>query len=245
MSTINYIYHVYWSEAEAASPAQPASTSSWGLAAFAVAALMVSSVPETSLVPAHEIRPLEDGRNDLTLAETVERFRKGLPRSRRHEAYRLGKLVLELSERHQISPSLIMAVIETESSFRSSVVSKAGAVGLMQLLPGTAREMATRYKVRAYHGPADLHDPAVNLQLGVAYLAHLRRQFGHTVHYVAAYNLGPTALRRRLGAGNYELGALDRYVRVIHERARSLREAGSERPWPRLRREQALLAASL
>ena len=156
----------------------------------------------------------------------------------------MGRLVMELSERHQLAPSVILAVIEKESSFRPQIVSKAGAVGMMQLLPNTAKEVAKAYRIRSYKGKDDLRDPATNIRLGVAYLSYLRQNFGHSLHYIAAYNLGPTALRRRLRSGNYELGALDRYVRSIHVRAREL-QAGRNVKFPSLHREEALIAASL
>ena len=153
--------------------------------------------------------------------------------------------MLELSERHQISPALILAVVEMESSYRFTVVSSAGAVGLMQLRPTTAKYIAQRYKVRGYRSEADLRNPEINLRLGVAYLAHLRRQFGHSLHYLAAYNVGPTALKKRLNAGRYELGSLDSYVRKIHGRTRELQGGRVGNKFPRLIREQALYASSI
>lgn len=215
------------------------------LALFAGLALLSANPPEAGVVPASEIIPINDTQADLTLSEVVGRFEQKLGRGHKKDAYKLGKLVMQLSERHQFSPSMILAVVEAESSFRYNVISKVGAVGLMQLLPGTAKEVAKTYHVRAYKSAEDLKNPAVNLQLGVAYLSYLRHQFGHSIHYLAAYNLGPTALRRRLREGRYELGSLDPYVRTIHARARSLRGNREGGKLPSLIREEALLAASL
>lgn len=192
------------------------------LAVLAGMALLVARAPITDVVPATEIAPMNASQTDLTLNEVVARFEAYSP-GRKAEATRLGKLVMELSKHYQLSPSLILAVIESESSFRPSVVSKAGAIGLMQLLPDTASFVAEQFHITSYHGEADLYDPAVNLRLGVAYLSYLRHQFGHSLHFLAAYNLGPSALRKRLNDGDYDLGALDHYVRLIHERARSMR----------------------
>ncbi|RYZ93929.1 MAG: lytic murein transglycosylase, partial [Proteobacteria bacterium] len=95
-----------------------------------------------------------------------------------------------------------------------------GAVGLMQIKPSTAAYVAARYRLN-YAGPADLEDPAQNIRLGIAYLAYLKARFGHSEHYLAAYNLGPARLLGRLkreeGLGNIEL-----YVSRIHGRTRQL-----------------------
>ncbi len=153
--------------------------------------------------------------------------------------------MLELSDQHQFSPTFILSVIETESSFRTGVISKAGAVGLMQLLPATAKETAERYNIRSYKSAADLHNPVVNLRLGVAYMSYLRKQFGHSLHYVAAYNMGPTALRRKLRNNDYGLGALDHYVRTIHERSRTLRGNRMFEKLPAARQAEGMLASAI
>jgi soluble lytic murein transglycosylase-like protein len=170
---------------------------------------------------------IEDSHQDLSLTEVVERFRQRLPAQHKQDAYKLGRTVMRLSERHMVSPGLLLSVVETESSFRYDVVSKAGAVGLMQLLPRTAEEVAARYHIRSYHSAQDLKNPVVNLELGAAYLAYLRTRFGHSVHYLAAYNMGPTAMRVRIKNGNYELGAIKAYVTKIHGRILELRSHAS------------------
>jgi soluble lytic murein transglycosylase-like protein len=215
------------------------------VALVAALLLLLAAAPEAGMVPGTEILPLDDAQGDLNLSEVVARIAMHLPAEQKPQAYRLGRLVLELSERHQFSPSLILAVVEMESSYRFTVVSKAGAVGLMQLLPATAQEVATRYHIRSYRSSEDLRDPAVNMRLGVAYLAQLRRQFGQSLHYIAAYNVGPYALQKRLRDGHYDLGSLEPYVRSIHDRTRLLRAGRTTTKLRSLRREEALLAASL
>jgi soluble lytic murein transglycosylase-like protein len=243
-STIPYFYGYSLPAAPVRRTARAAGSLSM-VALLAGVLLLTTHAPDAGMVPASEILPLNDSVADLSLAEVVARFEARLGHSRKDEAYRLSKLVLNLSERHQLSPSLILAVIDTESSFRFDVVSKAGAVGLMQLMPDTAEEIARLYHIHSYQSAADLADPAVNLRLGVAYLAYLRHQFGNSLHYLAAYNAGPSAFRKRLRTGNFELGALDPYVRVIHARARELRGTRNSGKLPGLVREEALLAASL
>lgn len=165
---------------------------------------------------------LEDSHQDLSLPEVVQHLRARLPAANKGDAYRLARTIVHAAERHQISPALILSVIETESSFRYAIVSKAGAIGLMQVKPRTAEEVARRYHLR-YNGAADLENPLRNVEIGVAYLAYLRGRFGQSLHYLAAYNMGPTSLRARINRGDYELGAVQGYVEKIHGRTRALR----------------------
>ena len=94
-------------------------------------------------------------------------------------------LVYVMSAHHGVDPRLVDAIIRTESSYRPSAVSRAGAVGLMQLMPGTAR----RYGVR------NRYDPVQNVFGGTAYLADLLREFD-LVRAIAAYNAGEGNVRR-------------------------------------------------
>lgn len=100
---------------------------------------------------------------------------------------------------HGADPLLVLAVMREESRFRTDAVSAAGAVGLMQLLPSTARGIDSSTR------PDSLVDPEVNVRLGTAYLAGRLREFrGDVVAALVAYNAGPEAARRFLkfrGAG--------------------------------------------
>lgn len=195
------------------------------------AALFLSAeLPHAGTQPTGEIAPLEDTYHDLSFAQAVDVFKKRLPREHKKDAYKLAKLLFELSDRYMFSPGLVLSLIETESSFRYDAVSKAGAIGLMQLLPSTAREVARTAGVRSYKTAADLFDPVTNMRLGVAYVAYLRSRFGNTVHYLAAYNMGPSALRNRMMKGNFELGAIEAYVRKIHAKTAKLREGAAMGP---------------
>lgn len=92
----------------------------------------------------------------------------------------------------------VYAVIRQESAFDPDIASHAGAVGLMQLMPPTAREVALKAGL-AEPEQRDLIDPALNISLGTAYLAQMQRRFdGHPMLASAAYNAGPTAVSRWL-----------------------------------------------
>lgn len=99
----------------------------------------------------------------------------------------LKSTVYRVSQRHGVDPDLVWAVMKAESNFNPHARSPRGARGLMQLMPGTARQ----YKV------ADLHDPTENIKGGVRYLRTLMDRFEGNVRLaVAAYNAGPTIVER-------------------------------------------------
>ncbi len=107
-------------------------------------------------------------------------------------------LVAASAAQWDVPTEWIYAVIRQESVFDSQVASHAGAVGLMQLMPGTAADMA-RALGRPPPGRLDLIDPALNITLGTRYLAAMRQRFGgNQVLATAAYNAGPGAVSRWL-----------------------------------------------
>lgn len=92
----------------------------------------------------------------------------------------------------------LFAVIRQESAFDPDIASHAGAIGLMQLMPPTAAEVAQKLD-RPAPERLDLIDPALNIALGSAYLAEMQQRFqGHPLVASAAYNAGPTAVSRWL-----------------------------------------------
>lgn len=95
-----------------------------------------------------------------------------------------------------IDPTLVYALMRQESAFASTAVSPAKALGLMQLLESTARRVAADSGLPSPN-PDDLFEPAVNIRLGVRYLAQLSKQFGaNTALMAAAYNAGESAAAR-------------------------------------------------
>jgi soluble lytic murein transglycosylase len=113
--------------------------------------------------------------------------------------------VQEAEKREGLPAGLIHAVMRQESSFDPDVVSPALAVGLMQLLPGTARELAQR--TGAPYEEGSLTRPDRNIDLGARYLAMLLKQWkGNVPLAVASYNAGPRAVSRWLEfAGSTEI----------------------------------------
>ncbi len=97
-----------------------------------------------------------------------------------------------------IDPAWVYGLIRQESAFMVDVRSPAGALGLMQLMPSTARQVAKQIRSRI-HVPYDVLKPDINLRLGITYLSGRYQQFGkNTVLATAAYNAGPHRVNRWL-----------------------------------------------
>ncbi|MBX7231814.1 MAG: transglycosylase SLT domain-containing protein [Bdellovibrionales bacterium] len=109
-------------------------------------------------------------------------------------------LVKEKSKVSGVDSALVWGLMRQESSFRAKVVSSSDAFGLMQLLTGTAQEVASSYKWKVpLKWPEDLYDPEINIKLGTTYLSRMVTAFnGHVPLALAAYNAGIGRVRRWL-----------------------------------------------
>lgn len=114
-----------------------------------------------------------------------------------------ASLIAATAQRHGLAPSLLAALVWQESGFRPTVRSKAGARGLTQLMPGTARDLGVR---RVY-------DPAENLDGGARYLKGLLVRFRRVDLALAAYNAGPENVAKHRGIPPF--AETRRYVRNV------------------------------
>ena len=102
-----------------------------------------------------------------------------------------------------LDPYLVASLIRQESEFNPGAVSRANAVGLMQLLPKTGKAVAKEIKLKRYNA-SQLYTPAVNLQLGTRYFKGMVDKFGGSFEYaLAAYNAGSDRVTEWLGQGKY------------------------------------------
>ncbi len=103
-------------------------------------------------------------------------------------------LILPAAERIGVDPLILFSQVRLESIFEWYIGSTAGAQGLMQLMPGTARQMSTAVDWLTNYSDADIYRPNVNIELGTRYLQQQLKKFGSDNLYVAlaAYNAGPS-----------------------------------------------------
>lgn len=113
------------------------------------------------------------------------------------------ELIASASRQYQIPEALIRAVIRVESNFNPTAVSRAGARGLMQLMPGTAEQQ----------GVTDRFDPRQNIMGGTRYLRWLANHFqGDVVKTLAGYHAGHNAVERK---GGIPFAATEQYVKKV------------------------------
>jgi soluble lytic murein transglycosylase-like protein len=110
----------------------------------------------------------------------------------------LAHLIVTESRNAGVDPLFVTAVVKAESMFKSRAISNKGARGLMQLMPKTGQYISA-IADNARSEKIDLHDPATNLRLGIAYLKYLEQRFAGNKHQaLIAYNWGPTNLTKAL-----------------------------------------------
>jgi soluble lytic murein transglycosylase-like protein len=130
----------------------------------------------------------------------------------------LESAVKAIAEEHQLPEALVHSVISAESAYDPAAVSSKGAIGLMQLMPETARELAV-----------DPWDPGQNVRGGASYLRQLLEKYAGSgdqlVLALAAYNAGPGAVDRYRGLPPY--AETHAFVRRVIERFLLLAEKGS------------------
>ena len=129
-----------------------------------------------------------------------------LPAPMRATPAEISRAILDSSTRHAVSATLVEAVAWRESRFNQAAISPKGAMGVMQLMPATARQLGV-----------DASDARANIEGGVAYLSQMLQRFeGDIPRALAAYNAGPGAVQRYGGVPPY--AETRAYVRAILDR---------------------------
>jgi soluble lytic murein transglycosylase len=127
-------------------------------------------------------------------------------------------LVEKYAKEYSLPPSLLYGLIRSESAFRAAVISRAGAVGLMQLMPFTAKDMAEKLKRGGgpdYFGEGEVVDstnPLHNIHMGTFYFKYLQDYFDDTVLALMAYNGGQNRIRRLRNASKLPI---DLFVETV------------------------------
>src|SRR6266700_5788724 len=157
--------------------------------------VFVNSDPAPAARPS-KIPLLRTAATGIALRTTQTSFASSPEMSAAEQANRekIEQMIREVSARYRVDPALVRAVMQTESNWNSSAVSRKGALGLMQLVPGTAQQL----------GVNNAFDPKQNLDGGVRYLHMLLERYnGDLDKALAAYNAGPGAVDRAGGVPRF------------------------------------------
>ena len=138
---------------------------------------------------------------------------------------------------YKFDPLLIMALVKTESNFSRKARSHRGAIGLMQLLPSTAKDMAEEIGLKNISSD-DLENPEINIRLGYHYLAKLRRLTGNDlVQMLAAYNAGYQNMlswkkdNKTLAIANIEFKETREYITRVNKTYTRLKKFQAFKDW--------------
>lgn len=121
-------------------------------------------------------------------------------------------IINEAARKYGLDPKLIAAVIQAESGFNPNAKSSAGAVGLMQLMPATAKEL----------GVTNLYDPYQNIMGGAKYLSQQLKRFGSIEKALAAYNWGPGNVLKN----NTWPNSVQNYINKVKQYMKQYKEGG-------------------
>jgi len=139
-------------------------------------------------------------------------------------------LVATIAARHDVEPSLVDSVIQVESNYNPYAVSPKGAMGLMQLIPATARRF----------GVTDAFDAQDNLEGGIKYLKHLQQLYADDRLALAAYNAGEGAVAKYgsvppyTETQNYVTEVGRRYTNAVRKQVKGKPVAEAEKAPPRI-----------
>lgn len=151
-----------------------------------------------------------ENTNTIPVQEASQSEQSGSFQTVLKNLYQSGKETMdsifqEASVLYGVSEKLLKAVAKAESNFNASAVSKSGAIGVMQLMPATARSL----------GVTDPYDARQNIMGGAKYLKENLERFGGNVNFaLAAYNAGPNAVQKYGGIPPYK--ETQNYVKTVN-----------------------------
>jgi len=158
---------------------------------------VVEAPAEPPSVPAEIASPIEPSLKGRLAALLVERA----PDMRPVDRARVAGAIETAHRNHRVDPVLVLAVIRQESHFRANARGPGNSIGLMQVRPFVGADVARRHNI-PWAGVKTLLDPAANVQIGACYLGEMLEMFHDPALAIAAYNMGPTRVRRMVARGH-------------------------------------------
>ena len=155
---------------------------------------------EIEVMVEQRTKSLENVQPQKSFAETLKvvpptDFKYQVQEPMKASKVQIQNLVTNACAKYNIEPRLVMALIQQESGFNQNAISKAGAQGLMQLMPATAKAL----------GVTNAFNPQENIEGGVRYLKSMLDKFnGNKILALAAYNAGPNAVDKYNGVPPYK-----------------------------------------
>ena len=136
------------------------------------------------------------------------------------EAKRYAGIVRANADKYGLEPYEIFAIIEVESGFNAVAKSRAGALGLMQIMPSTGKWIASELGLE--YADEILKDPETNIRMGAFYLSYLYTKFDDPSFVYAAYNAGETVVTKwieeKLALSDFPYAETKSYVRKVNKR---------------------------
>ena len=160
-------------------------------------AAAVEIAAETPLAPTSDAPARELPLRERIAALLVDHA----PQMRPVDRARVAGAIESAQRTHGVDPVLVLAVIRQESHFRVDARGPGGSIGLMQVRPFVAADVARRHNI-PWAGAKTLLDPAANVQIGACYLGEMLEMYHDPALAIAAYNMGPYRVRRLVARGH-------------------------------------------
>ncbi len=158
------------------------------------------------------------------IEEIAKAINKLCPSLNYEDSLYYAEIIREECKEYCYDWELVLALMKAESNFKSTSVSRKGAVGLMQVMPETADWISPKVEAK-YDGVTSLHNPEYNIRLGIHYFDMMYRKFGDLEKAITAYRVGPNRLIKNLEQG---LKPDSEYLKEVLDYYSKLKEYSSQ-----------------